>query len=342
MLGRIAIFFPSIGSLAKGFVLIALLMGSALAAPVDVRNQHPVQLTAIHAPARASVPLETASSESGLHYDLTSLWALVGRGADRFEQDGETSRLEFWHRLALPYGDNIDLEFRLSALYASGGMMDSTIEAWHRFWGLPQNRRDDAQRDQFVISAKRLHKGQRETIYALEADSVQLMDLPIFLTGFPRALALGSWRAGWRAGFEIPVGDARAGAGSGGFDTHLGALFGGPGLGGRIDFWAGYAWVHTPRVAESANLRYQNPLSAGFAYQKRILSHTEIQLQSTWEQSLLGNLRDPHARRDQWLVWLGIQQRISASLSWEFAFSEDLVPDVSPDITFHLGLRWHG
>lgn len=61
--------------------------------------------------------------------------------------DGETSRLRFSHRAAL--GRGWDFTTGLAVLKKSGGFLDSWIEDWHGWFGLPNGGREFAAKNQY-------------------------------------------------------------------------------------------------------------------------------------------------------------------------------------------------
>lgn len=320
----------------------AALASGPVIAPLDVRNQHPIQLTGIVAPVRTTQSPAPGHTATGVTYDLTSLWALIGQGGDRLSQDGELQRLSFSLRRSLPSWRGIrwDLELRPAALHAAAGRLDNLIEGWHDLWGLPQNRRDEAPRDAYQVTVDRVANGRTQRIYALEPNRLRPTDLPVFLSVFPQGWQGERWHLGARVGVEIPLGAVERGFGNGGWDGYVGMLAERRGIRTRFGIWAGHALVHTPIAARDAGLRYVNPWSAGISGEWMLSPRWQTHLQLHWEQSLLGALRDSHARRDHLLIWLGLSRTLGSRLSLRFAFSEDLVPDVSPDITFHVGLHW--
>lgn len=332
--------------LAAGLLLApwALALATpAVAAPLDVRNQHPVQLTLIHAPVQAATP-PAQGHEASAQLHWTSLWLRPGRGADELATDGELLRLSLGGRWAI--APRWELAWRLPLLYASGGLLDPTIEDWHRLWGLPQNERTDFARDRYEVAAFRgrnaVSRGGRA--YALAEDRALLGDSALFLSWlWPPAGGDTPPRHALRFGLEAPTADAEQGGGNGGWDAYLGLLSSGrwgTNAGRAWHVWAGHAWVHTPRAARAQGLDYADVASAGLAAEWPLAARWGLRGQLGWEQSTLRRLRDSHARRDQLLLWLGAEFALGAGRSLSLGFSEDLVADVSPDISFFIALRW--
>ncbi|MFQ5504675.1 MAG: DUF3187 family protein [Planctomycetota bacterium] len=304
-------------------------------APLHARNQHPAQLIGIHQGARAARPAQAL--ELGLVVDHSSLWLRPGAGRDRIELDGELTRAELG--LRFPLGSSADLELQLPVLHAAGGGLDTFIEAWHEFFGLPQNQRDLFPRNRFVVRAERsLGPGNLEDVYVLAPGTLELGDLPIFLSWFPLRDSQGL-SFGLRGGIELPSGEQSRGLGNGEPDASLGflsqwdlgpwSLFG----------WGSRSWVGASDLARAAGFRYARPESFGLGVEFGALERLSGLVQVEWEESLLGALDETHAKSDQALISLGGRYRASPGVAWELAVAEDLIRNVSADISFHLGLR---
>jgi len=154
------------------------------AAPFSVRNQHPVELTVLQQVPRSAIAYTEGPSILAIDTDWTSHWVQPRSGADDLRLDGETARAEL--RAAWGLGKSWDIEVELPLMYASGGTLDGFIDAFHQFFGLPQNGRNHHPRDQFDIQAIRDQPGVgMQTLYELQDDELGVGDIPVHLGWFP-------------------------------------------------------------------------------------------------------------------------------------------------------------
>lgn len=327
-----------------GVSLVSLVAGCATRpidrpGPLSVRNQHPAQLTAMDAMPRSARTTPPGRIDAAWRFDWTSLWLRPGRGADRLETDGEIVRNEIAGRIGLVPG--VDLEIALPFVVASAGVLDSFIESWHRVFGLPQNARDEFPRDEFrVVATRDIGTGEARDAYRLDPHGVRTGDLPIVLTWSPvQPEGARGASFGLRAGVELPTGSERDGYGNGGLDALVGFVAGYDlGLVSLFS-WGSHTWVHRADRARDAGLPIPDVDRLGVGGEWAFHDDWSAILQVGWERSVLGRLDDEHAERDQALVWMGGRHRLAEDSRLEFGVAEDLVSDVSPDVTFHVALE---
>lgn len=305
-------------------------------APLDVRNQHPAQLTAIHVAPRKASPVAAGAVELETTLDWTNLWLRPGPGTDTIELDGELVRVR--PRLRAGLGGGFDLSVELPLMHASGGVLDPFIEAWHDFFGLSQNQRELFPHGRFAVRAERGPGGAQRAAYELD-EGVGLGDLPITLAWFPLGERAGRLEVGIQAGVELPTGEENRGFGNGEVDGMLGAIAAWQARSLCLFAWGGWAWVGTARTARRAGLAYRDHPSVGGGAEVALTAWLSALAQVEWERSVLGLLANDHAASDQMLLWIGGRLRLTESFDLSLAVGEDLLGDVSPDITFHLGTR---
>ena len=300
---------------------------SGIDAPLQSRNLAPIQ-------ANLGIPL-MASAEgldagrwaltAGVHWASHSLFE-QDRG-QTLEFDGETQRLDF--NLALGLGNGVTVTANLPWVTHSGGSLDSLIDGWHGFWGLPDGARDRQPQDRLL--------------YALDAQPGFLFDDE--LSGLGDAELGLAWRFGagensaWSlfGQYKFASGDAPEFTGSGDDGFALGLRYSnsaclwrtlschlqaGVAAVGDIELapdaeeqlaFAGLtlAWTITPAVALIGQLEAQeNPYTSG----------------------VLATLGTP--------VWgtLGLRWQPAQGWQLEGQFSEDLNVGTAPDVTFRLAL----
>ncbi len=325
-----------LAALAAGCVFTGCVALPSGLGPLPTRNQHPVQLTVLHldpVPARTHPAGEVTVRLDGAY---SSLW-LAGSGiGGRFSMDGENLRAALDARVGL--GAGLELEVEIPVGYASGGSLDGFVTGWHDFWGLPDQGRSAFPRDAFAVSASR----GNTSVYELEPDELQVMDLPLALR--QEVLRSGPGTIALRAGIELPTGDDDAGFGNGEVDVALGAIadlrwddFG-------VFVHAHHTFAGTPSRANAAAVDYRDVTALGAGVDYRLFAGLTLHLQAQWESSALRELgfdriADPHL-----LLWSGLRAGLGPETWLELAIGEDLLPYISPDFSLWLavGTRFGG
>ena len=87
-------------------------------------------------------------------------------------------------------------------------------------------------------------------------------------------------------------------------------------------------------------MSYKDIDSVGGSLEVGLFETVSGLVQVEWERSLLRRLDDDHASSDQVLIWFGGRVRPSTRWELEFAVMEDIRTRVSPDITFHVGMKF--
>ncbi|MDC1286949.1 DUF3187 family protein [Gammaproteobacteria bacterium] len=227
----------------------------------------------------------------------------------RYRQDKWLARLD------LPFVSN------------SAGELDSAIDDWHRFFGLPQGKRNEFPRNEINIGYQR----NGSVAYRQDSSSSGLADI---------ALAVGYQaddRFAWFAGIELPSGDAADYSGNEAVDTALwltyqnkvneemgtfallGVSF--PGDGGNLEglvvdqIWvaqAGFDYRFKPSIVGSLQ----------FDFHSQTIEHSELKAFGNSLQAQFG---------------LGFLDLIGDH-RFDFFFSEDIHVGSAPDISFGLRL----
>ena len=301
--------------------------------PLPVRSQHPVQLTVLHLDAAGARPL--GASEAVLRFDAaySSLW-LTGAGdnGNAFTMDGELLRLAA--RVGLGLGHGFELRTEIPVLHAGGGFLDGFVEGWHDTSGLPDQERDTAPRDDFLVRAAR----GPSVVYELDRTGVALLDVPVELRWtFLPVTPARPFGAGVRAAVELPTGDSDRGHGNGGVDAALGAY-------GELELrqlplplsltaHAGHTFAATPRRAERGGLSYRVVTAAGRGAELVVAEGLSLLAQTELETSALRGLDFHEVGDPQWLFWGGARIALGPRTWLEVGIGEDLSPFVAPDFT---------
>ena len=246
--------------------------------------------------------------------------------------DGETWRTN----LSLRYGITERWEVALDVPYIrhDGGSLDSFIEDWHGWFGLPNGGREDVMDDQLA--------------YLYQLNGVTRVDLRDSASGIGDvSLSVGyllgneedkSWSV--RAGVKLPTGDPDDLTGSDGTDVFMSlhltddSFF-------RHENWYfhGSIGLMVPGDGEIIEETLEDYVVFGST---TVAWHT-------WERVSLKAQLDFHSAMydsdlkelDEFAVQLvlGGSVELGEKLLLDISVSEDIVTDASPDVVFQLGLR---
>lgn len=321
--------------------------------PLQVRNQHQVQLTTLRMGPRRARAQAPGHGEAGLALDWTNMWLLDGSsGTDTIRFDGEWLRATLRAQVGILPG--LDIAVGVPVMHASGGALDGFVEGWHDFFGSPDNERSDNPRDDFMVSARRGPGAGGALVYELDDHGLRLGDIPVVVSWFPFQSWLGevpqlgdtgsgeTLGLGLRGGVEFATGDDDDGFGNGGVDVGLGFVGEWTSQWCGLYAWGEYVWVHTPDRAEDAGIDYGDVPAAGVALQAGLLPGLSAIVQADWERSVLRELDQENVEGDQVMLWLGGRLALSDQMSLDVAVGEDLAREVSADVTLHaaLSLSW--
>lgn len=322
-------------ALAVCFPLTSCSSNPVLLGPMEVRNQHPVQLTALHMPFTETSALPSGAWRGGLDTAYSNLF-LGGFGSgNTFAMDGEYLRVGSKHRVGL--GGGFELFGEVAMAHTTPGFLDSFVIEFHEAFGFPSQGRDNAPRDQFGIVAQR----QGASAFEVERSGAELLDLPLGVKWTaveptreqPFGVAL-------RGAVELPTGDERRGYGNGGVDAALGLVAEYRGASFGLTAHAQHTFVATPDRARSAGLDYGDVTSLGLAVELPLSDSVSGMVATEWETSVLRELDFGQASDPQWLLWTGFRFRLEEPLFLEVALGEDISPDTSPDFTAWISMRW--
>jgi hypothetical protein len=255
---------------------------------------------------------------------VTNTMQKESKGDERLLIDVENYRYE----LGLRYRHDrwlarVDLPFVAN----SGGELDSSIDSWHKFWGLPEGDRNDYPNDQIDVNYSR--DGDLE--YKQDRSSSGIGDI---------ALAIGyqlnaQWA--WFAGIELPSGDSGDFSGNEEIDSALWVTYQrevddelgifallGVSFPGSGDYLGGYVedsiWV----------------AQTGFDYRlyPTVIANLQLDMHS---QSVEDSELDAFGNSMQVVLGVGFL-RLVGEHRLDLFFSEDILVGTAPDISFGLRL----
>ncbi len=307
--------------------------------PLATRQQQPMALTLFAFRPRRAVT--QPKGELGLGAQLA--WSSI----EEYRQnppfapseyvvfDGETVRTTLRARYGI--GERTDLEVELPLLYASSGMLDSFIEAWHDFFSLPGGSRELYESDSYEMSVR---QGGDE-LYRLDANRLAVQDIPLILTRNLRQEDERGPAVALRGAIEVPSGSESRGFGNGALDFGVGVLaersWGRWTLSGGVDLlFPG----QSDRLAALPNheLKQQFALALGGEY--RWNDHLSLVAGSVWTSRMISTIGLEEVAREVFDFGLGLAWDLAEASRVSFSIHEDLVAATGSDLTFQFGLTW--
>jgi hypothetical protein len=270
-------------------------------------------------------------AEVGSHYTKED------KGAESILFDGETSRaiVSMRYGLSERWEGGIDVPI----ISQNGGVLDSFIEGWHDFFGLPQGGRDSASRDHLRYSY------QRNTSSALDYSGSNggFGDLSLFASYQLLAAEPAARRSvALRSGIKLPTGNSSRLRSSGAIDAHLRLTASDAETLGRWNSTlfasAGVLWLGKGDILEDQQRRWVGFGSIGIGWMP--LSWIDFKLQldghtSFYDNSSLTQINSPSLQ-----LGVGGSLHFSEQVSLDLAVIEDVVVGSAADVVFHSALNW--
>jgi hypothetical protein len=318
--------FPQILLLALAGALVPASRAAAQMLPV--RDQNPLTRAA-YLPLPAA-PDAAGDGRSGFAAGLQ--WSntvnVAAGAAEQMLVDAETVEAD----LSLSHGAGAwQLRATLPVIHRGAGVHDGFIDGWHRFFGLPQGDRPTRARNLYAIDY------QRAGLAPVHGESGSALGDLALEAGRPLVAGAESRLEGW-AGVELPTGSRGHLTGNGALDAAA-WLAGETRLSG-VWTLAGRAGLSTLGGDAAAGLPYRRVL--GFATCAASWSATE-QLAAVLQldyHSAIARGSDVNFLGRAVALTIGGRYRLASGAVFEAAVVEDVEVDHSPDVTFHVGLRW--
>ncbi len=253
---------------------------------------------------------------------------------ERLAFDGETSRLA----MAWRYGvsDRLELGGEVSYLWHHSGNLDSLIDGWHEFFGLPDGPRDRREQDQLDFS----YLDNQGSSVNLQRNTHGPGDVRLIagwqLPGSP------DHRRALRFSVKLPTGDSGGMLGSGGADFSLG-------LAGEVapirnsSRWSGHYRADVTRIGRPEFLtgRFNSvvgQLAGGLSYRAGYVDlKVQGRVRSALYESAIRNLGGVSVH-----LMFGAEFRMPRGYALVLSVGEDVRPDTAPDVTFQVALRYVG
>lgn len=315
----------------------ALTVCVALASPRALSQSEPLQITNLSplASLRAIPSQRSVEAARGLSWaasaTLSNHFTVEKGDEEALFLDGQTDALTLSLRYGLP--NQWDVEVTLPWRHHSGGFTDNVISSWHRFFGLP-----DGNRDNYPTDALHYQLSQPEHDRRLFRSASGLGDIHVAVSR--PLLKIDGGQLGISAGIKTASGQSSDWLGSGATDVYALLRFSGQQLGGWPLWWHGQ--LGGTKAGESDLLGPQQRRSlwfAGLAAEWRFSPRWSALIQYDAHSALLDGeleaLSDPAGMLSFALRW-----RPTSRWMIDAGFSEDVVVESAPDITFLLNARY--
>ena len=297
--------------------------------PLQITNLSPLaSLRAI--PAQRSV--DTARGFSwAASASLSNHFTMENEGEESLLLDGQTDALTLSLRYGLP--QQWDVEVTVPWRHYSGGVTDNLISSWHRLFGLP-----DGNRHSYPTDALHYQLSQPEHDRHLLRSVSGLGDIHVAVSR--PLLAIDGGQLGISVGVKTASGRASDWLGSGATDIYALLRFSGQQLGGRPLWWHGQ--VGGTRAGNSNLLGPHQRRSlwfAGLAAEWRFTPHWSALMQYDGHGALLHGALEA-VGEPAGMLSMAVRWRPTGHWMIDAGFSEDVVVESAPDITFLLNARY--
>lgn len=290
----------------------------------QVRDENPL-VRALYLPLPSDSRLADGQNLSAT-LAISNTLNVEGRPRESLFVDGESDTLRLTYDNAL--FQSWRYRFTLPVIHDSGGILDSVISDWHRFFGLPQGERPFYPKNQLVY----FYSGRGHV--DITRSQTGIGDISAEMGWFAvddahRTLSL------W-GGIAAPTGSASKLTGDGA--------------------WEGAAWGHAvlrwPKWQLAAELGLAQPFGdeifAGSAHKTSVFARFAATraLGTMWSlraqlDGQTGRVEDSEIRLlgPSLQLTVGAVRRLGERWRLEFGFAEDAAVNTAPDITFFLGVR---
>ena len=308
---------------------LATLAAFSQSEPLQITNLSPLaSLRAI--PAQRSV--DTARGFSwAASVSLSNHFTMENEGEESLLLDGQTDALTLSLRYGLP--QQWDVEVTVPWRHYSGGVTDNLISSWHRLFGLP-----DGNRHGYPTDALHYQFSQPEHDRHLLRSVSGLGDIHVAVSR--PLLAIDGGQLGISAGVKTASGRASDWLGSGATDIYALLRFSGQQLGGRPLWWHGQ--VGGTRAGNSNLLGPHQRRSlwfAGLAAEWRFTPRWSALMQYDGHSALLDGALEA-VGEPAGMLSMAVRWRPTGHWMIDAGFSEDVVVESAPDITFLLNARY--
>jgi hypothetical protein len=303
--------------------------------PFFTTNHSPViQIHGLPAVDRATV-LSAGHARYRLMTDLASNYTQAEDANEEVLFDGETTRTTFTY--ARGVGGGWEWGLQIPYLNHDGGVLDTFIENWHRFFGLPQNGRLATPQNRLLYRYRR----NGVTQFNLTDQTAGIGD--IRLTGarqWRTAVSSDATNIALRASLSLPSGDSDALRGSGAAELALwfsadraASWFALP-----ATTWGGAGILLMGKGDVLPDQQRRGALFGSVGTGLRVLPWMTLKLQLDAQTALYGDSSLTQINANAMQLLIGGDLQLVEDVMLTFAVSEDITVHASSDVVFQLGL----
>ena len=308
-----------------------LCVDEAKADPFLTRNQNPLlALYGLPSPLPARLP-EAGRWRSAGVVNWSNSASIDASGTSSFTMDAEAIEVRMHVERAL--NPLVAMRAELPWRRVSGGSLDSFIENWHDWFGLPDGSRSRLPREDLRIE----HSVGGDTQLRVDESTSGPADIPLaagYQLHVSEAHALATWLT-----VKVPVGDADELTGSGAVDVALSLAYRArPAEGWELFGQVNGVWLGEgdllPELQESAAWT----ALAGATWNPWGSLDLTAQIEAT---SQIFDVDVAPLSGDALVLTFGGSYRTPGGWRFDLGISEDVEVDASPDVSFSFALR-HG
>ncbi|MFT6368566.1 MAG: hypothetical protein ACJAUG_003022 [Halioglobus sp.] len=301
--------------------------------PLYVKNLSPVSNLFGIPSQRSAASIEVGAFSVAGQLGVANHYILDASSSEALNLDGETLRTALEVRYG--FADKWDLQLDIPWLDHSEGELNTLIDNWHDFWGMPDGGRPDVERGQldYRYVSRGANVDLRDEVSGM-GDATLAVNYAFFSDKFSvAALSLG---------YKFGSADEEKLLASGEDDIFLALRFSGQHLADLPLTWHGQlGYLRAGKVDFLGPFQERDLWFAGLALDWVLVEKfsllAQIDAHAAPLDSELTALGD-----DAILLSLGARWRFSPKWAVDLNFVEDIRVETAPDITFQATIRYYG
>ncbi len=305
---------------------VCCISDAAVAAPISLNEGALARGFALPAMGQLSVP-EPGHLAQQFELDLINEFFLDANQHESLEVDGEAARLAWRGTYGLAPGWAVGLTVPL--YLSSGGILDGSIEGWHRFFNLPNSNRADRAHNQVTYHYQR---GER-TLLDVQDSGAGIGDVRV-----EAGRALGETVA-LRAQLKVPTGSAAHLLGNGAWGSAVWLDVALPfDIGSRFDGFVSAGLSYTGKGDVLPQLQRNLVPFGAVGLSCRLFGALGASLQYGVHGGLYRDSEMAPLKRLGAPLSFGLNYRLSPQTQIEVLVQEDSSIYASPDFVLHFAL----